>query len=484
MRHARILLAALLGVAAAALSLRVTTPPGPGLDPDAMQYLGAAESLVEHGTLRIPAAEWDDADSTSDLLHFPPGYPLLIAPGVAAGLGSAQSARLVQAAAAGFLLALAFWLVGDVAGVAGGLLAALVLLVTPAMASDHVRILSEPPFLALLVATLMLMARLPEGALACGLASAAAGLVRYAGFSLSGAAALVALWRGGPGWRARMRAAALVALPGVLAQGAWSLRARLGGGSVRTLALNAGLEEALREGWHTLLGWLAPMVPGSPAQLAVAAVVVVVAVALVARAVPKAPAFFASVGISALCFAGLVLVSRAVADPGIPFDERMLSPLMVLASLAVAASAALVLPRSGRGSRAVATLALVAWIGASAAASVRFVRMARDGGWGYAGTEWRSSALVRWLRTEGAGRTLFTNNLAGVWFFTHRPSRGLPGSYDPGGVARFGGVMRSARGAVVAFEDGYDTAVAPDSLARLLGLRTVLRTDDGTVFGP
>ncbi|HEX5972669.1 MAG TPA: hypothetical protein VFY85_12135, partial [Gemmatimonadaceae bacterium] len=71
---ARLAPAVLLGVLAFALVLAVTDPPGPGLDPDALSYMGAAESLVARGTYRIPTAPWTSADSTSPLAHFPPGF--------------------------------------------------------------------------------------------------------------------------------------------------------------------------------------------------------------------------------------------------------------------------------------------------------------------------------------------------------------------------------------------------------------------------
>jgi hypothetical protein len=484
MRRARIGLAAAVGVLGAVASFLITTPPGPGLDPDAMQYLGAAESLVRRGTLRIPVAEWDSGDSTSALQHFPPGIPLLVAPGVAVGLPAVQSARLVQTLAAGATLALAFWIVSGVAGMSGGALAALLLLAMPAMASDHIRVLSEPLFLALFLLTLGCMARLPERALGCGLAAAAAGLVRYAGFALSGAGALVALWRGGPTWRGRLRLAAQVAVPGVLAQLAWSLRTRLEGGSVRSIALNTDLTVTLKEGWRTLLEWLAPQIGPSFTGVVVAVLVAALGALLVTRAAARAPALFGSAGTSALCYAALVLLSRIVADPDIPFDDRMLSPLMVLAALAVAAAAPLVLPTLRRPVRGAAAATLAAWIAASGVATVRFVRMAREGGWGYAITEWPSSNLVGWLRADGVRHTLYTNNTAGVWFFTHRPARTLPDSYDRGEVAEFADTLRAERGVIVAFRDGYDTAVVPDSVARLLGLRELFRSAEGAIFGP
>jgi len=89
-----------LGAAAFALVLAVTSGAGPGLDPDAMAYLGATTSLVRHGTLRIPSSQWDATDSTSALTTWPPAFSIAMAVPRALGAGSLLSARIVNALAA------------------------------------------------------------------------------------------------------------------------------------------------------------------------------------------------------------------------------------------------------------------------------------------------------------------------------------------------------------------------------------------------
>ena len=76
---AQLLPATLLGAVAFALALTITDPPGPGLDPDALAYMGAAESLAESGAYQIPTAKWASADSTAALAHFPPAYSTVLA---------------------------------------------------------------------------------------------------------------------------------------------------------------------------------------------------------------------------------------------------------------------------------------------------------------------------------------------------------------------------------------------------------------------
>jgi hypothetical protein len=48
----------LLGIVAFALVLEITVPPGPGLDPDALAYMGSAESFAQIGEFRAPTARW------------------------------------------------------------------------------------------------------------------------------------------------------------------------------------------------------------------------------------------------------------------------------------------------------------------------------------------------------------------------------------------------------------------------------------------
>ena len=87
----------LLGVVAFTLVLHITDPPGPGLDPDALAYMGSAESFARMGEFRAPTARWWSSDSTAALAHFPPGFATALAAPVRLGMDPMQGARLVQA---------------------------------------------------------------------------------------------------------------------------------------------------------------------------------------------------------------------------------------------------------------------------------------------------------------------------------------------------------------------------------------------------
>jgi len=459
-----------------------------------MSYLGAAEALVRHGTLRIPAAHWASADSTEALGHFPPGYPIAIAGAVALGASPAQAARGIEAVAAFATVALAVWMVGTVVSPLGGVLAGVVLLVSPSFAFDHWQIVSEPLCLALLVATLALMtfSRRPW---TYAVTAAAAGIVRYAAVAATGA---VVLWAYGltGSHRERLRRAVIAAAPSVVLQGAWVLRAAAESAEVRSFGLRGSLGPTFRELGDTLGGWLAPSVALTWVRVLLAVMIGVVAVAVLARAARSAPVghevrplatlrrLLAAAGLLAACYAALVLFSRLFVDEGIPFDQRLLSPFIVLAEIATAAALAAEWRRWGSRGRAAIAAACLVWLAGSAGATVRAVADGVDGGWGYASDEWRTSRLGDWLRTEGRGAAIFSNNTATAWFLTHRPSRGVPETLDPDSVLVFGRVLSERRGVLVRFPFDLEDGASPDSLANRLGLTEMVRFSDGVVWGP
>jgi hypothetical protein len=483
MRAPRSVLAAVFAAAAFVAVLWITRSPGPGLDPDAFSYLGAAESFARSGALRIPTGTWDSPDGTSPLAHFPPGFSLAIAGPVALGAHPVQAARVVEALSAAATAALVVSLGAGFGGPLTGALAGALLFVTPALAVDHLRVLSEPLFLAFAVLTLWLMLRAPARPLSYGVAAALAGAVRYAGVSLGGAAALWALSRPGTP-RHRLGAAALALAPTVLVQGGWALRLDLESATERSFGFTSGLGATLQEGWDTVTRWLAPGVEQPALRVVIACLVLVVAVALIVGAARRRRDWLAATGLVAACYAGLVLFSRLFADPGIPFDQRLLSPLFLLGSLAVAVAGGSLWGEARPRMRAGGALALVVWLAASGWQTIATVSEDRDGGWGYGDIDWLSSDLVRWLRTEGAGYELFTNNPADAWFATGRRSRELPEAVDSDTVAAFGAALLRSNGVVVGFWNPLGASVRPEELAGRLALPIIARLDGGLVWGP
>lgn len=490
----RIPLATVFGAIAFFLVLVVTEPVGPGLDPDSMSYVSAARSLVASGTLDVPDDDWSAPDSITPLAHFPPGFSAAIAVPLAMGMPALQAVRLVEAASAFVMLATLVWLVSGAAGLAAGAAAGVVLLATPALAVVHESALSEPLFLALLSVMLALMVCRPGRPVLAGLAAAAASLVRYAGVSAIGAVGLWWLLRRGSASE-RVRGAALAVLPGLLAQGAWVLRTIAvthEKSSIRALSVYGQLAPTLREGAATVVTWLAPAVAGAWWRRGIAAVAVVALAALMvvaarrirAKGAPlaRAGALLAATGVTAGMYVAVVLASRLLADPGIPLDERILAPLMML--LETGAVTALAVEWRGwrAPARAAAAALVAAWCAGALSVEMDDARYALETGNDYADVAWSGSRLIAWVREHGAGRPLFTNYPTALYFHAGRMSRMLPAAPTPAEARAFADTVAARHGLIIAFDRSSEFNASPDSLLHLIPAVRVARAGDGAVY--
>ena len=503
---ARILPAALLGILAFTLVLVITDPPGPGLDPDALSYLGAAESVALHGEYRIPMAKWPRADSTEPLAHFPPVYPTVLALPVRLGMSPIQGARLVEAAAACITVTTLVLLTSAAASPATGILLAVALLAMTSMHEVHVSVLSEPLYLAWTVLVLAAMVLAPQRPLRAAVPAAIGVMTRYAGASLVGAVALWTVLQPGT-WRARLRRAALALTPALALQGAWVLRTRAVASAkeIRKFAIYGDLGPTLAEGGRTLTAWLIPDAStGTDAlrhrpALAVAAGVVLLALVGIGvwydRMAPRATGeredpdrptawrLLVAASLLLVSYAGIVGASRIVADPGIPLDERILAPALLL----LMTIAAVGLTRWWRGTRlhvarGVVAIALVAWWCAAASATYTKASFALRWGSDFAGEQWRESELLAWARGAEGQRPLYSNWPAAVYFYLHRPSYELPLQSDARTMAAFADTVRAHDGCVLLF-NAFSLGLAPnDSVTRVRTLRVVKHLRDGVVL--
>jgi hypothetical protein len=471
-------------------ALWLTAPPGPGLEPDSMSYLGAAESLVRHGSLRVPWTLWTDADSTSPLSDFPPGFSIAIAIPRAVGVASIQAARWVMALALGVATGVLASLVAEIAGAPAAALAAGLLLALPAVVGINTIVLSEPLFLAGMALTLHRMVTAPERPWSYGALAGLSALVRYAGVALIGAAGLWAAVQPGDR-RARLRRAAAAILPGVALQALWVVRTDLQGGDTPHTSFDfyGGLWGTVRRGFGTVAGWLVPTVPAGAARGAIAlGLVVMVSLILWNAAGPRTASrrMLSAVGIIAACYCGVLLYSRLMVGADIEYDERILTPLFVLGAVTVAAGVG-VCWRSWRAPGRLAAGALLAgWLTLALRADAKAVSALRNGGYGYEGEDWQASDFARWLRDPQGGRRyqLFTNDPAAVYFLTGRPARLLPWTQDPDSVRAFADTLRARGGALLGFESSFDPVASPDSLAVRLGLREAIRFEYGAAWIP
>ena len=507
--------ALLAGVVAFAMVLVITDPPGPGLDPDALAYMGAAESLASHADYRIPTATWASADSTSALAHFPPGYPTVLAIPVRLGMQPAQAARLVEAVAAFVTVTTVGLLVSEGATVGVGLLLALALLVMTSMQEVHLSVLSEPLYLACMTLVLAAMVLAPARPLYAAIPAAVGAMTRYAGASLVGAAALWALLQPGH-WRVRARRAVAAILPALLLQAVWVVRTRMtaGPGEIRKFALYGDLGPTFREGGRTLMAWLIPdtgadqdSLPHRPALALATGLALATLVAIgvwrawrvahdagdrvgsprddrdATRAV-VAWRLCTAAALLLLCYAGILGVSRLVADPRIPLDERIMAPALLLLTT-MAATGLWFWWRGTRLHIARGAVAIGLFVWGCAAVQATRVKAQWPMSWGsdFAGEQWRESDVLAWARTDGARSPLYTNWPAAVYFHLHRPSRELPRTNDARTVAAFADTVRVRGGRVLLF-DAQSPELGPDeSMMKAHGLHEIGRFRDGVILG-
>src|SRR5947209_3233708 len=137
MRTPRLAASIILGALACVGALGITSGAGPGLEPDSMSYIHAATTLAHGGALRDVERDWASVDSTKPLAHWPPGYSLAIAGAEELGVSAKQSARAIGAFAAFVTIAVIVWLVGGVAGIGAGIVAGLLVMVTPSVVQVH-----------------------------------------------------------------------------------------------------------------------------------------------------------------------------------------------------------------------------------------------------------------------------------------------------------------------------------------------------------
>ncbi len=472
-----------------------------------MSYLYAAQSLTRHGTLRVPIAQWRDLDSTTALVVFPPGYPVALAAVHKIGIPILGAVRVVSAFAA-FMSVFTLVLAVATEGARAGFVMALLLFALPALAEVHLGALSEPLFLAALAATLALMASVPGHPWVYGATAAIGVMLRYAGISLVGA---VSIWafRSAIGsvkpprtsrrtdFIRAVRAALSAALPGIASWMAWQFRAwrEHPERPVATATWTGTLKAALVQGGHQLVVHLAPVSLPWPWRKLVALLVGCIAVSLVVvgwrysdeREHERTRRLGAASALTASCYVAVLLYSRLFVGKTIPFDDRLLSPLLMSGAV-VLAIAALATWRTlrlrGAGwARHAALFLFGLWLGAGILQSLRAAAIAPATRRDYLSAYWQETPTAAWVRTTGRHYALFSNDPSAIFFTAGRPSRLLPKTLDPDSVRAFGERLRQTGGAVVEYATPYDEMADAGRLARILSLcPAVSSSDGGTVW--
>jgi hypothetical protein len=284
-------------------------------------------------------------------------------------------------------------------------------------------------------------------------------------------------------------------------QGIWVIRTRIaasaGAEEIRKFAVYGNLRPTLAQGGATLAAWIVPdplastepiAHHGGIAVAAGFALVVLMSIG-VWRAWPSRHEqsststwrLFTAGALLLVCYLGIVGVSRLLADPDIPLDERILAPALVLLTTLTAAALAL----WWNGTRLIVARiavcgALLGWWFAAASATYAEARYALEWGSDFAGEQWRHSELLDWARHDRG--TLYSNWPAAVYFHLHHPSRELPKDFDATTLKAFADTVRVRGGRVLLFDVPAIEYAPTALLVKAPGLQIVARLSDGVVL--
>jgi hypothetical protein len=293
-------------------------------------------------------------------------------------------------------------------------------------------------------------------------------------------------------------------------QGLWFVRTRRLGGAepIRKLSLYGNIGATLEQGATTLTWWLVPnpdewneKLPHHRAAALMAGLVIVLTAAAGAwrlyrahAARQPAPAngtapdgvrLLAATGLLLASYAGVLLLSRLVADPNIPFDERILAPVMLLGATFAATGIAVWWRSTTSELPKIAVVgALLGWWTAAGSHTRNEARWVFEHGSDFANDQWRHSDLIEWARAEGADQPLYTNWPVMSYFYLRRPARDVPRLDEAARMAEFVDSLRTRGGRILAFSWPGIEYVPLDSLAKVPGLRVVARRRDGAVLAP
>ncbi len=457
----------------------------PSLDATGVRYLAATPQLAAGALPAIPIAPWDADNGASGLDGRGTLMPIVMAALMSAGGARAYVVGLWVLAGAAALAVLALaWTVGGAAGAGGAALAGGLVALAP-FTLDAATSLQPSLLLGALTAVMIgTMAYQPRWHAAHGFLAALAWLAHPAGV---GAVAAAVVWPAAQPHRGRWRGRALLAAAPaavLLALGArWPLLAPpTSSPSLRALgdALNELAGAAVpfaRGGWTTTT---APILLASVGALAVAE----------ARATPEPPAAPhwsepAAMDLLAMRFrraTGVVALASLVATA---WGGRVPGSWLPAAFLVLALGAAVSVrwKRRLRGPLGWVPLVLLLLWGTAAAwtSRARLVELRAEGR-GATASVWVESPVIRWIDNRSRPYAeIYATDPALVLVQSGRGARTLPAEGEE--LAAFARHFSAHPGAVVLTRP-HDGEARARELTTLLGLREVVRVDEGRILVP
>ena len=429
-----------------------TTDQGIGISPDSASYIECARNFA-NGRGLAHWNVWVNPPKMGPFIHWPPLYPIMLAPFEAGGVDPAVGARWLGAAffvtnvvLIGALLFIctggAIWIAA-----AGSVLA----LCSRAFIETHVMAWSEPPFFFFAIVGLALIAAHLERRSYVFLLGAAiviglSWVTRYVGVSLPGAGALGLLLWGRRERYARWRDAAILGVVGSIPSALWMWRNHVltGHTSDREILFSPVPFEKIRSAFLTFTSWILPgnfLHPPWWLSLLVTGILVPLGVAVflwrrsrrgrseqplsndgaAKRHLATLPRLFALFGVA---YFAMLLVSISLIDRQAPLDNRMLSPVFFCALFALLCLAHEACARRRGRSRLVVTLVVGAVLVGMTVIGSRNARTCIAGmkaiDRGMSGPGWRENKALAAARQLPMSTLILTNGPEYVHFLTGR----------------------------------------------------------------
>jgi hypothetical protein len=405
----------------------ITSNHGVGFSVDSVSYWGAAERLAEVGRLEIPVTAWSDPRDYTPLSHHAPLLSFVL--GGAKRITGVAVTDLARVLNVSMLIGTAVCM-----GLAtrGGVVSFAVLtsvLVTPTVFDLYQAFWSEPLFVALCSFAFLLLTRYFEKpsrrrVLMLGLTCSLAALTRYVGIFLP-LAVCSAFLLARPRLRDWLADVALITAPFMLLVGGWFQYVSLVGAPARVLGWYPGaLSQLANQFPNTVSRWVFPQRAWFPSSLGALLVIggggaLVLWVSKTHGSVMRARA----AGIFFLLYLSAVVGARVLADPSIPFDGRMLSPMVVFLGIAVAAATSEVRIRSVPGMAACLAAAVI--FTAQVYRAPRYLARGQEG-IGYESHRYASAGWLASLVDSIPRTTVFTNDPFLLATLTGTPIKNVP----------------------------------------------------------
>jgi len=431
-----------LGVTAVWLMLYVT-PFGIGIWLDSLHYVSAAESFMNGlGFGRVSGC-----GSFKPMTHYPPFYSLTLAIFSPIGLSPIRAARVISALCFGatvLLSGIAIYKINRNYVLA--LLGAGLVLISPITLKTFSWALSEPLFVPLILAGLLLLANYFEKQRLLYLIGAGgllgmAFLTRYVGIAFIVSAGIILFFDHRIDMKQKLRD---ITLLGVLSIGPvilWLIRNFIWMKTTtdRNLDWHPPGTEAWAPFFSTVLGWFLPktLIAGQETTWLIIFFVacafgLVVSVYLSRKkgklrwGAPSLELLFVTSIIVYMVFLG---ISLTFFDPNTALNDRILIPVYIQLIILLVSMAGRVIQNRQVIPQSIALIGLGLFLVWQIYSGYLMIQDLRKDGQGYASSIWRSAMIIKELN-ELRSSLVYSNDITAVYFLTGAPACSIPSRDD------------------------------------------------------